>query len=79
MPKQVLKVSSVATAQRLMPMFTWPLSISASELISGTPGTKSNTLAAVAISGCAPQPNFSAVPDTIEATNAVTANTTAGL
>ncbi|MNV67664.1 hypothetical protein D3C71_1604720 [compost metagenome] len=45
---QVASVSKLAIAQRARPVFTWPLNISATALISGKPGTSNSTLAAIA-------------------------------
>ena len=53
-PSDEPSVSTVASAQRPMPIFMKPLSTSESELISGKPGTSIKTADAIAI--CASLP-----------------------
>lgn len=71
-PIQVASVNRLAIAQRARPVLIWPLNISATELISGKPGTSNKTLAAIATVGvCRKTGSVSISPEMVVATNAV--------
>ena len=71
-PMQVASVSKLAIAQRASPVLMCPLNISATELISGKPGTSSSTLAAMAMVGVwLNVGSVSSRPEIVVATNAV--------
>ena len=79
MPSDEPSVSTVASAQRPMPMFMKPLSTSESELISGKPGTSINTAEAIAIWASLPIWTRKPSPATRLVTNAVAINTSIAL
>ena len=71
-PMQVASVSRLAIAQRARPVLICPLNISATELMSGKPGTKSSTLAAIATVGVLAKVGRRSIsPEMVVATKAV--------
>ena len=69
------KISNAASVTREKPIKTWPSTMSIIPLIRGTPGTKYNTLVAIAVE-LVVSLNMSEIEAASEATKAETINTT---